>query len=410
MNLSAERVVIVGAGHGGANAAALLRQHGFDGDVVLLSEELDLPYQRPPLSKSYLKAQMSAEELLIRPESFYGEQRIDLRLGTEVDSLDLAAKKLTLGSGEVLGYDVLVLATGAVPRRLDLPGSALRNVHELRTRGDAHQLSTLVQPGKHLAVVGGGYVGLEVAASSHHLGGTATVIEREDRVLARVASPELAAWLDRHHREQGTEILTAAQVAGFLDRGDGSVGAVALEDGRELACDGTLVGVGALPHDRLARDAGLACDGGVVVDGHARTSDPAVFAVGDVTRRPLQHYPGSFRLESIPSAVEQAKQAVSTILGQGAPKPEVPWFWSDQFDVKVKIVGLLHTADTAIVRGDQASGRFAMYHCEGRRVRAVETVNSGADFMLGKQLIDRGTEVDLDKLRDPGTPLKELAS
>jgi 3-phenylpropionate/trans-cinnamate dioxygenase ferredoxin reductase component len=235
------------------------------------------------------------------------------------------------------------------------------------------------------------------------------VLEREARVLARVASPELAAWLTEHHLGEGTEIITSADVAEFVDRGDGAVGAVRLADGREFACDVALVGVGAIPCDELARDAGLLCEGGIVVDAAARTSDSSVFAVGDVTRRPLHHYEGAHRLESIPSAVEQAKQATCAILGESGPRPEVPWFWSDQFDVKVKIAGLLLGVDATVRRGDPVAGKFALYHLREGRVVAVETVNSSPDFMAGKQLIDHGTLVDPARLGDPAVSLRELA-
>jgi 3-phenylpropionate/trans-cinnamate dioxygenase ferredoxin reductase subunit len=409
-DLIPERVVIVGAGHGGANAAALLRQHGYTGTVTLVGTESTLPYQRPPLSKDFLKQKMTGGELLIKPEHFYEEQDIDLMLGANVDKIDVATRTVHLSGSEPLEYDALVLATGASARRLDVPGADLSGVCELRTRDDADRLGGYIGPGSRVLVVGGGYVGLEVAASAQHLGAEVTVLEREARVLARVASPELAAWLTDHHLGEGTEIITSADVAEFVDRGDGAVGAVRLADGREFACDVALVGVGAIPCDDLAREAGLLCEGGIVVDAAARTSDASVFAIGDVTRRPLHHYEGAHRLESIPSAVEQAKQATCAILGEPGPRPEVPWFWSDQFDVKVKIAGLLLGVDTTVRRGDAAAAKFALYHLREGHVVAVETVNSGPDFMAGKQLIDHQTPVDPARLADPAVSLRELAS
>jgi len=404
------RVVIVGAGHGGANAAALLRQQGFEGEVVLLSDESEVPYQRPPLSKDFLKAELPAHDLLIKPVLFYAEQGIDLRLGVGVEVVDPTTKQVRLAGGELLGYDALVIATGAVARRLSVPGIDLANICELRTRRDADSLARHLQPGCRILIVGGGYIGLEVAASTSHRGAVPIVLEREKRVLARVASPELAAWLTEHHREQGTEVITDADVAGFEDRGDGSVGAVLLTDGRRFDCDVALVGVGALPCDALAEGTGLTRDGGIVVDENAWTGLDGVYAVGDVTRRPLHHYEGSHRLESIPSAVEQAKQAVSAILGKPAPKPEIPWFWSDQFDVKVKIAGLVREVETTVLRGNPATGRLALYHCRAGRVVAVESVNSASDFMAGKHLIERGVLVDLERLADEAVSLRELAA
>jgi len=404
------RVVIVGAGHGGANAAALLRQQGFDGEIVLVSAEPHVPYQRPPLSKDFLKAELPAHDLLIKPEEFYSEQGIDLRLDAQVVSVDPRAKRVSLGDGQSLRYDSLILATGAVARRLHVPGVDLANVCELRTRGDADFLAKHLSPGRRIVIVGGGYVGLEVAASARHLRAEPVVFEREPRVLARVASPELASWLTEHHRQQGTQVVTDADVAAFADRGDGSVGAVVLTDGREFACDVALIGVGAVPCDELAASAGLRCEGGIVVDENAWTGTDSIYAIGDVTRRPLPHYQGGFRLESIPSAVEQAKQAVSAILGGRTPKPELPWFWSDQFDVKVKIAGLLLDVETTVTRGNPSTGRFALYHCKAGRVVAVESVNSPSDFMAGKQLIERAVAVDLSKLGDEGVSLREIGA
>ena len=404
------RVVIVGAGHGGTNAAALLRQHGYTGDVVLAGEELDLPYQRPPLSKDYLKAELAPNDLLIKPEQFYAEQAIDLKLGWTARNIDPARRRVEFEPGESLEYDALILATGAEPRRLSVPGADLSNVCELRTRIDGTRLHASLGPGRRIVIVGGGYVGLEVAASATHLGAEVVVLEREDRVLARVASPELAAWLTDHHRKAGTHIETRADVASFVDRGDGSVGAVSLADGREFECDVALVGVGALPCDGIAIRAGLACDGGVVVDTRAATSEPAIYAIGDITRRPLHHYAGAYRLESIPNAIEQAKQAVCDILGIQPPKPEVPWFWSDQFDAKVKIAGLMTDVDRTVLRGSLDSGHFAFYHCSGEKIVAVETVNSGTDFMAGKQFIDRRIAVDPARLGDTAVSLRELAA
>ncbi|KOU59844.1 hypothetical protein ADK57_32425 [Streptomyces sp. MMG1533] len=388
--------------------AALLRQRGYTGQVVLIGEEKEPPYQRPPLSKEYLKTSLPASELLIKPEEFWTDQDIDTRLGVVVETIRPDDNEVVLDGGERIAYDTLVLATGAVPRELEIPGAALGGVHVLRTRGDADALGAGLGPGRRLVVVGGGYVGLEVAASARHLSSEVDVLEREERLLSRVAGAQLAEFLLAYHERRGVGVHTGVNVARFEDRGDGTVGAVVLADGRTFPCDAVLVGVGAVPCDELARAAGLRCEGGIVVDDRARTSHPQVYAVGDATRRRLPLYEGTFRLESIPSATEQARQAVAAIMCLSAPPAEVPWFWSDQFDAKIKIAGLVAQADRSVRRGSPSAGGFAVFHFSGRRVVAVESVNAAAEFMAGKKLIARRAETDPERLADPTVPLREL--
>ncbi len=398
------KVLIIGAGHAGGSAAALLRQYGFDGEIVLAGEETAAPYQRPPLSKAWLKGEAGLEDLLLRPESFYAEQNIDLRTGVTATAIDAAGKAVTFADGGGETYDVLILATGSTARRLAIPGADRSDLLELRTLDDAERLKSALSPGKRLAVVGGGYVGLEAAASARALGAEAVVIERMDRVLARVASATLSAFFTNLHRRHGVEILTGAEVAGFED------GGVRLADGGLIAADTVLVGVGALAREALARTAGLACENGVVVDESARTSDPSIYAIGDVTHRPIPVHSGRMhRLESVPNALEQAKQAAAAIVGRAAPAPEVPWFWSDQYDVKLQIAGLPFDADHQVVRGDPASGAFAVFHLQGDRIVCVEAVNAPAEFMGGRLLIGKGTPVDTALLADPSISIKAVA-
>ncbi|BBG02632.1 MULTISPECIES: NAD(P)/FAD-dependent oxidoreductase [Pseudonocardia] len=397
------RVAVVGAGHGGTTVAALLRQHGFGGPVTLVGAEPHPPYHRPPLSKS---AGGALEPL--RPEAFYAEQRIGLTLGATVRALDARESVLLLDDGSRLVSDVVVLALGARPRRLQVPGADLPGVHTLRTVDDARALTGELGPGRSLVVVGGGYIGLEIASTARRLGAEVTVVEVAERVLGRSAGAELADRLTARHRAQGTRILTGTAVAGLTPAPDGRVGAVVLDSGRSLPCDVVLVGIGAQPCDELARSAGLECDGGVLVDERGRTSAPGVWAVGDMTRRPLAGRSGRFRLESIPSAGEQAKQVVADLLGLPAPAPEVPWFWSDQFDLKLKIAGLVGLGETTVVRGDLDGGRFAVFHLDGAgRVVAVETVNSPGEFMAGKKWMAAGSVVRPDALADASAPLRE---
>ncbi|MBY8857314.1 FAD-dependent oxidoreductase [Nocardia sp. CA2R105] len=401
----AHTVVIVGAGQAGGTLAGLLRQQKFPGRVLLVGAESDPPYHRPPLSKKY-----DGEDYLqwLRPESFYADNDIELRLADPAVGIDRAARTVSLRSGAVLPYGTLVLATGAKPRALPVPGADLPGVLALRTLTDAVALRTAVLADARLAIVGAGYVGLEVAAAARARGCEVTVVEREERVLARVASPELSRILTDSHRARGTRILTGTDVGAVL--GDGlRVRGIRLADGTEIDCDTVLVGIGAVPEDNLARDAGLECLAGVVVDAAARTSDPHILAIGDVTHRMHEGLGTLVRLESIPSATEQAKQAAAVITGTAVPPHEVPWFWSDQFDLKMKMAGVLTPGTEAVLRGDPGSGSCALFHLDSEGIpRSVETINAAADFMAGKKFIGSRTRLNRTALADPGTPLREV--
>ena len=399
------KILIIGAGHAGGSVAAFLRQYGHEGPIVLVGEEDAPPYQRPPLSKAWLKGEADLEALLLRPLSFYEEQRIEFRPSTVAVSVDPEAKTVAFHDGSSETYDVLVLATGSTARKLPVPGGDHPDLLELRTLKDAERLKAVLGPGKRLAVVGGGYVGLEAAASARALGAEGVVIERAPRVLARVASETLSAFFTAQHRAHGVEILTGAEVVAVAHDG------VTLADGSLVRADAVLVGVGALACEGLARSAGLRCDDGVVVDEQARTSDPAIFAVGDMTRRPIPVHGGvHHRLESVPNALEQAKQAAAAIVGRPGPAAEVPWFWSDQYDFKLQIAGLPFDADRQVVRGDPSAGGFAVFHLNGDRVVCVEAVNAPPEFMAGKQLIGKGAPVDVAKLADQAVSMKAVAA
>ena len=396
-------VVIVGAGHAGGTAAVLLRHFGHEGEITLIGEEPVAPYQRPPLSKAYLKGAVQADGLKLRPDAFYADNTVTARFGVTVIAIQREHKSVLLSDGETIPYDALILATGCRPRTLCLDGADPARMHVLRSLADAERLKGAITPGAPLAIVGGGYVGLEVAASAAELGAHPVVLEREDRILARVASPALSDFFDGYHRSRGVEILTGAQIQRF-DRG-----ALHLADARDIPCDAVVVGIGADPCDELAREAGLTCERGIVVDTEARTSDPSIFAIGDVTWRPMPLYGHRmFRLESVPNALEQAKQAVSAILGRPAPAPEVPWFWSDQFGLKLQIAGVPFETDRLVLRGDTAAARFALFHLQQGRVVAVEAVNSPPEFMAGKLLIDKKTAIGSARLADSAIPMKEI--
>jgi 3-phenylpropionate/trans-cinnamate dioxygenase ferredoxin reductase subunit len=401
--------VIVGAGHAGGTAAGQLRHNGWAGPIVLIGDEPIPPYQRPPLSKAWLKGEADAESLALRPPEFYAEEKIELRLGERVERLDTIGCRVLLKGGEAVAYDKLILATGARARRLALPGAELEGVLELRTAADAERLKSVLGPGKRMAVIGGGYIGLEAAASARALGAEVIVVEREPRLLARVACSALSEFFLTCHRRHGVTFALSADIAAIEGEG-GRVSGIRFFNGDPVACDVVLVGVGAIPNDDLAREAGIDCDNGILVDLAARTSDASVWAIGDCTRRPLPIYGEMGRLESVPNALEQAKQAAADLTARPPPPGEVPWFWSDQYDLKLQIAGLPLHADETVIRGEPRFGHFAVFHLtrEGR-VQCVEAVNSPAEFMGGRLLIGSRKPVAPERLRDMSIPMKQVA-
>ena len=409
MSDPAAHVVILGAGHAGGTAAALLRQYGHTGPITLVGEEPIPPYQRPPLSKAWLMGEADADSLALKPLEFYAEHDIDFRASTRATALNRGAKTVSLSDGTEVAYDVLIIATGARAIALPIAGAELEGVMFLRTAADAEQLKATVGPGKKLAVVGGGYIGLEVAASGRALGAEVVVLERETRLLARVACEALSDFFLACHEQHGVSFELGASAVAFEGQG-GHVAGVTLADGRTVACDAVVVGVGAHPNDEIARDAGLETARGVVVDLEARTSDPAIFAIGDVAHRPMPIYDRMFRMESVPNALEQAKQAAAAITGRAAPAGEAPWQWSDQYDVKLQIAGYAFDVDEIVVRGDPASGKFAVFHLKGDLVQSVEAINSPPEFMMGRQLILGRKPISKQRLADPSVSMKEVAA
>jgi 3-phenylpropionate/trans-cinnamate dioxygenase ferredoxin reductase component len=402
-------VVIVGAGHGGGSMAALLRQNGWPGPITLIGAEPVPPYQRPPLSKTWLKGEGAFADLLLRPAAFYPANGIELLLGSEAAAIDRARKEVRLTAGDAIPYDHLVLATGAHARALPVPGHDLAGVVALRTLADADNVRPLLHPGARIAIIGAGYIGLEVAASARLLGADVVVIEREARLLARVASVPLSDWFARRHTAAGVRIVLNAAVA-WLEGHAGRVATVHLADGTAVPCDAVLIAVGAAPNDGLARAARLDCDNGIVVDGGAATSDSAIYAIGDCTQRPLPLYHRTGRLESVPNALEQAKQAAAALCGRPAPAPEVPWFWSDQYDDRLQIAGLPFDVTETVVRGDRLGRSLAIFQLRADGTpQAVEAVNASAEFMAGRMMIARRKQVVAARLADVSCSIRELA-
>lgn len=398
-----ERIVIVGAGHAGGACAAALRKHGSTATITLIGQEEHLPYQRPPLSKAWLAGEPEAgkAKLELRPAAWYEKNNIDLKTSSPCISLDLDRQQLHLAAGDALAYDNLVLATGASPRRLSLPGAELPGVVVLRDRSDALALREHLGPGRRLVVIGGGYLGLEAAATARGLGATVDVIERADRLLARVASQPVADAVLHRHRRHGVGVHVDAETVRIVGAHD-AVSGVELGDGRTLPCDVVLVAVGAVPNIDLARNAGIACTEGVLVDEQCATSDPYVFGIGDMTVRPV---PGGAarRVESVGNAVEQAEQVAALLCGKPAPAPVIPWFWSDQYGESVQIAGLAAPTDDQILRGQPEDDRFAVFHLRDGRLTGVEAVNSPRDAMWGKRAIASGEEIDIASLETAHT-------
>lgn len=399
-------VVIIGAGHAGGSAAAFLRQYGYAGDITLIGAEAYLPYQRPPLSKAWLKGEAEEEDLYLRPASFYAEKNITLRLSTRASMIDREAQQIELSDGTRIPYDHLILATGSTSRPFNIEGADVTPYHRLHTLAHAEALKSAFRQGLRVGLIGAGYVGLEVAASARKLGCQVTVFEREARVLARVASKPLSSFFETTHEQNGVSFCLSADISKLSPSDKGA--SVHQADGTQTEFDLLLVGIGALPCDDLARACGLSCENGVQVDQEARTSDPNIFAIGDVTSRMVQpYYEGRFRLESVPNALEQAKQAAAAIAGFRPPAPEVPWFWSDQYDYKLQISGLIPPVSNTVVRGNPDDGAFSVFHLDDdNRLRAAECVNRPTDFMAARQLIAKGVALDPAVVADADVSLK----
>jgi 3-phenylpropionate/trans-cinnamate dioxygenase ferredoxin reductase subunit len=402
-----EHLVIVGGGQAAAQAIQTLRQQGFAGPITLVGDEPYVPYQRPPLSKKYLAGELPRERLSLRPESFYADKAVTLALGCGATELDVESAELRLADGRKLHYDRVLLATGSRVRRLETPGAALEGVHYLRTIADADGIAADLRPNARVLLVGAGYIGLEVAAVAAQRGFAVTVLEGAQRVMSRVVSAEVAAFYEACHRAAGVEFHFGATVRAL--HGTRRVTGVETSDGRTFACDVAIIGIGVVPNIELAAAAGLPCANGIVVDEFARTVDARVLAAGDCTNHPHPLLERRVRLESVPNAVHQAKVAAATLLGAPAAYAEVPWFWSDQYDLKLQIAGLATGEGEVVVRGAPPARSFAAFHVADSRVLAVEAVNSPRDFMHGKKLIASGVRVSPAQLRDPAFDLGPLA-
>jgi 3-phenylpropionate/trans-cinnamate dioxygenase ferredoxin reductase subunit len=402
-----DKVVIVGAGHAAGQVVATLKQKKFAGTICLIGEESYLPYQRPPLSKKYLAGELPAERLHFKADSFYDDSNIEVHLDTRIEHIDRTRNLVRSDSGVEFPYNSLVLSLGAHPRHLDLPGVELGGVHYLRTIRDVDAIRGDMQPGRRMVIVGAGYIGLEVAAVAVQLGVDVTVVEMLDRVMSRVVSEAVSEFYQKKHEEHGVKLLLSTGIKDFS--GDGRVHAVDLTDGTRIEADLVVIGIGVVPNTDLATDAGLQVGNGIVVDDRCRSSDPEIYAVGDCTFHPNDVLGHQVRLESVHNALEQAKTAAANICGEEQRYKQVPWFWSDQYDLKLQIAGLSQDYDQTVIRGNPADRSFSCLYLNGGRLIAVDAINNPRDFMQSKKLIAERAVIDVSLLADSTVELKEMA-
>ena len=404
-----DSIIIAGAGHAAGQLAVSLRQGKFTGRIIMVGEEPYLPYQRPPLSKKYLAGELELERMYVRHQLFYDEHNIDVRLSTRVEKIDRRDQTVMLSDGQQEHYDRLVLATGSHVRKLQIPGHDLEGVHYLRGIDDAHRIQGYFKPGTRLVIIGAGYIGMETAAVAVTHGLDVTVVETADTIMARALAPEVSAFFEQVHRDAGVRILCGRDPKAEI-LGNGKVEMLRGADGLELPADLVIAGIGVLPTTAIAEQAGLVCADGIRVDECCQTSDPHILAIGDCTNHPNHLLGRRLRLESVHNAQEQAKTAAATLCGKLKPYNQIPWFWSDQYDLKLQIVGLSGDHDQVIIRGDFADRSFAAFYMKGDLLIACDAVNSAREFMLSKKLIAQGARIEAEILADTSIDFKALAN
>ena len=402
-------VVIVGAGHGGAQCALMLRQSGFTGTIAMIGRENEPPYERPPLSKDYLAREKTFDRLYIRPPHFWGEKDVRLLLGIEVTAVDVAGHQLALSNGDSFAYGKLVWATGGDPRKLTIPGADLAGIHAVRTREDCDALMGELDGGvRHIVVIGGGYIGLEAAAVLTKLECKVTLLEALPRVLARVAGPELSAFYEAEHRAHGVDLRTNVAVDSLVGE-KGRVTGVKLADGSVIPAEAVIVGIGIVPAVGPLLAAGAEGPAGILVDDHCRTTLPDVYAIGDCAAFACDFADGTvMRVESVQNANDQATNVAKAICGAPAPYHALPWFWSNQYDLKLQTAGLSVGYDATVLRGDIAARSFAIIYLKAGKVIALDCVNAAKDYVQGRKLVEAGVSPDVAVLADTSVALKDL--
>ncbi len=398
--------MIIGAGHAAAQACVSLRQQGWQGRIVLIGEEPYLPYQRPPLSKKFLQGELDEGRLFVRPATFYEQQNIECHLSSRAIRIDREKRQVETVTGELFDFDRVIIATGAAPRKIYIPGIDAEGVCELRTMRDSLELRARLTAQSKVVIVGAGYIGLEVAATARALGAKVTAIESADRVLSRVTSPEMSRFFQDLHRDKGVDIKLGETVTAF-ETENGVLTGCRLSNGDVAPATIAVVGIGVAPNVSLAEDAGLPVDNGIVVDEYTRTSDLQIYAIGDCSNHPNALLDCRLRLESVPNALEQAKTVAATICGKDLPYNQIPWFWSDQYEVKLQTAGMCHGYDQVLLRGDQEARKFSASYLDDGVLIAIDAVNSPADFLPAKKLIADKARVDLAKFADLEIPYKD---
>jgi 3-phenylpropionate/trans-cinnamate dioxygenase ferredoxin reductase subunit len=401
-------IVIIGGGQAALQTVESLRREGYGGALTLISEERYPPYQRPPLSKHFLAGTLPAERLAFRAADYYASHGVDLRLSSRVTEIDRSACSVRTEQGERIRYSALMLAVGARVRKLSIAGADLAGVYYLRTLDDARAIRTALDAAEHVAVIGGGFIGLEVAAVARKLGKQVSVIEVQGRLMPRAVAPVISEFFRAYHGAQGVKVLCSTQVRAL--HGDGRVRELHCADGNRLPADLVVVGIGVIPNVELARDAGLACGNGVKVDEYTRTSDPNIVAAGDCAEHPNDLLGRRLRLESVQNAVDQAKAAAATLAGRPHAYRVVPWFWSDQYDLKLQMAGLSEGYDRIALRGDQGAHKFSVFYFRDGALIAVDSVNRPADHMLARKLLAAHVSLSPEQAADEGFDLKALAT
>ena len=405
--MSKEKTLIIGGGQAACQTATSLKSKKYDGEIKIFCSENYLPYQRPPLSKKFLMGELDKERLFFKPEKFYTENEISINLNSYVQRIDIENKEIFLENNKKENYDNLVIATGTIPRKIDVEKKISDKIFYLRSIDDVLNIREKIKESKKVTIIGGGYIGLEVAAIINNLGLQVTIVEMASRILERVTSETISSFYTKVHRQAGVEVLTNTSVEGLSENNNG-IEVITSNGG--IISDFVIVGIGVLPCDTLAFESGIEVKNGIIVDEFCKTSNDSVFSAGDCTMHPNNFYNKNIRLESVHNAIEQGKTVATSIIGEKTAYNQVPWFWSDQYETKLQIVGLLDNYDDIIVRGDKEKQSFAVFYLKDNAIIASDCINRPAEHMMSRKLISEKVLIDKDRLLDETIPIKEVVN